>query len=986
VKSQDGAGGRSEAGEVAFALFAAATSVLPPGAVDVGELLVVIELVVSGGPASVHDAITLISLDGPSQEALGAAWSNVWRRRSSGPEANVVDPAHELVEVGCEPPSSGVIAAGAASSPVVAGAVVSAASCADAPGWARRGFDEPSAELWLDAGFSDPDEAVLWHRRGLDPSSARAWRAIGVDRPIVAERWRSVGFSAREARNWFAIGVDDHRQAIELSAAGLHSSDVGMWVAYGVSTLAAILRLVWLGLTPADVRELREVGMSDWDLIRASQSNVDLSTMTMWLEAGWSFDDATKWLAVGATIKTATSWRDLALGDDEARRWLVAGIAPSEAGAWTASGVSDANVAVELRADGVSADHVVALIRADVGVDDVAEFIRSGGSKDDVEAWIDVSGTVEVARWMRVGITVDAAEQWASAGFAAETAAEWRDAGFTASDARRWRRAGVADANDATQWAGARFAASRAGRWIRGGYCARDAVAWCEQGVREPAVAAVLEERGIRLAELRSWRLHGFSAEDALRWRDADTNPMTAASLTSLGARPTTVASWVRRTGLPASAVGAWLKNGFSVTRAIAWATTGIGDAALAARCAPVQPEDILALRRVGMTLAEIEAILTSGWAGQVEIQRLTAADVAQLRDIKISAAAWHEWLTLCRDVSTVAAWRDGGVGLARLSSVARDLKLDPAELRTWTALGATPKQVIEAHRAGVRSADVWARQASHASDKHWDESARRWAKAAGTSVSQHAALFQMLRAEGIDWAAQDEDVLNTSASQEWLDGVTDDASDATWQLVRNPVWPVVFESSDITIILDVLGDHALAWVGVGGRGGLVGFPVEEFEVRTSKRNPSWRYLAGLAVAWFVDCCIVIHEPARATSLLESASASSSRSEANARRYRPRPSFDRHVSAVASGTHAPPRAHMVAAHIRTLPVGHEPSWEAIQRAPTWIRRKLRPNQTYVRPCRRGEGGYWSELPVYLSKYSALANALGSVDLEVAESA
>ena len=116
-------------------------------------------------------------------------------------------------------------------------------------------------------------------------------------------------------------------------------------------------------------------------------------------------------------------------------------------------------------------------------------------------------------------------------------------------------------------------------------------------------------------------------------------------------------------------------------------------------------------------------------------------------------------------------------------------------------------------------------------------------------------------------------------------------------------------------------------------------------------------------------------------TLLERLTSGSRRADAHQprARYRPRPSFPQHVAAIRSGTRTSPRPHLVAAFIRTFRNGQQPSDEARSREPARVRRMLKPNQTWVRESSRGGRPLVDELQIHLSRYSALADALGFAD-------
>ena len=70
----------------------------------------------------------------------------------------------------------------------------------------------------------------------------------------------------------------------------------------------------------------------------------------------------------------------------------------------------------------------------------------------------------------------------------------------------------------------------------------------------------------------------------------------------------------------------------------------------------------------------------------------------------------------------------------------------------------------------------------------------------------------------------------------------------------------------------------------------------------------------------------------------------------------------------------------MAGHIRTLGYGMNPSGEARDRAPKYLRSQMKRNETFVRPHSRGEDEDRKAYELRLSRYSACAHAL--VELKV----
>ena len=157
-------------------------------------------------------------------------------------------------------------------------------------------------------------------------------------------------------------------------------------------------------------------------------------------------------------------------------------------------------------------------------------------------------------------------------------------------------------------------------------------------------------------------------------------------------------------------------------------------------------------------------------------------------------------------------------------------------------------------------------------------------------------------------------------------------------------------------------------------------FSARDFEPLSIVKTPIKRLTLGLAISWFVDCTIVLTKRESSGQLIfRSSSAVGSSKQRNEVRYVPTPSFHESERLVKSGERIERVIHSVKGRIRELSYGHSPSDEARERAPKYLRSKLKSNETYVRPHERGvEEKAINEYLFRLSKYSATANALGEL--------
>jgi hypothetical protein len=212
-------------------------------------------------------------------------------------------------------------------------------------------------------------------------------------------------------------------------------------------------------------------------------------------------------------------------------------------------------------------------------------------------------------------------------------------------------------------------------------------------------------------------------------------------------------------------------------------------------------------------------------------------------------------------------------------------------------------------------------------------------------------------------------------ASESWLDEIIARADSLAGHMKKAPMWPAIFESQDLTVVIAEQTGTVLGWVGVGRRGTLVAFRPSTWELLGGDGSPVWRAAVGFAVSWFVDVSIRVPEGARAPYERSETKERSAGGQASVR-YVPRPSFSAHATEVANRRRQSPPAHRVSGHVRRLRDGQTPSPAARNQAPAHIRRHLAQNETFVREHKRGDAKRTRALLTYLSRYSMLADSLG----------
>jgi hypothetical protein len=209
------------------------------------------------------------------------------------------------------------------------------------------------------------------------------------------------------------------------------------------------------------------------------------------------------------------------------------------------------------------------------------------------------------------------------------------------------------------------------------------------------------------------------------------------------------------------------------------------------------------------------------------------------------------------------------------------------------------------------------------------------------------------------------DDWMQVDVRDEWLDEILAKYEDQYDFLNLDPTWPQRFESSDLQIVLSVEGQWIRGWVGRKDMGGIVAIRLTDFEINSALQGSDLKYTVGVLVSFFLDR--TINSPSHQHPHFSSnpdGSVSGSQS------------FTKDVLDTQNGSRQAMQSHMVSGSIRRLPKGHTPSYEAVMRAPLYVRRKMRPNETFVRAHQRNGPVHKEAIIRYLQTKSNLADAIG----------
>lgn len=612
-------------------------------------------------------------------------------------------------------------------------------------------------------------------------------------------------------------------------------------------------------------------------------------------------------------------------------RWLVSGLsrsAPiwSDRFKWAARGLRPFE-AMQWNDVAVGPTAAARLVSEGLGPTDLAGWTDDAGRAARLEALVDADLTLEqLVSWAKSHMPVAEAKDWIKAGFASPSQlGAWRRLGLPPAEAGDFR-AVVGVAAVAKSWLdhGVR-SADLVAAWVDSGFGPSDAERWLGIGIDEPKVARALNQRISKNLVARLRRV-GFRGDEIVVWCD------TGANVNDLAALAATAK-------VHPDAPDAWRQ---SRNRVDTWPTW--------MPLFPESPSTPSLWKQVRLKPGDVAAIAGDG---QSESEFLKVGN----------------WLAQGTP-STVATMRRHAT---------------PVQIREWALADADFLQALAMVKPQPRSHQPSKAAASghdgNESDayryKLWALRGEVWLKPVLNQSARFEPFLRRLFDDDLDWLEPADSLNEPLGTEDWLVEVVARAESLQPSLTRAPEFPMTFDGPTVTIHLDVCDEMAAAWVGAGDRGVFVGFHTTRFDLWYNKHHPSATTAAGLAVGWFLDCTVGLRKHGTHPHL-SAAGAPRGSPTRQGSAYVPTPSFDDYLATVASGASTSPAAHRVAGHVRHLGAGRTPRDEARRNAPAYVRVTMGPRDTFVRAYDRGTTEAREEMEVHLSKYSSLADALGSL--------
>lgn len=861
-------------------------------------------------------------------------------------------------------------------------------------------------EIWRAAGFVRHETIAAWASAGFTPADAVLWYDLDVRGPDVALAWMAKDFTATSAGPWLDLGFDDPVVVLALVEDGITPSLAAEMIRRGFS-VAELQSIRRVGNRWVDIDDLLASGVTrrralEWLCAGSIPAFGGHDVVVSWASAEYGPRSASHWRTAGVEVPesvhrwrqhrfdpaSASPWIAIGVEAERARSWLTLGFGAAEAAEWIAAGVCEPAGAQGMKSAGIEVSDVSSAPLAAYRADALVSLVSAGAVKTDLPGFMEMFPDASAAvPWVEAGLDLDDTRRWLEAGFKRPMdALTWLDADIEPLDAKRWRRSGFS-ADGAMPWMTAEISPTAArswrttgvpspasaGRWVAAGFrTAASAAPWLEAGFVDPWKAGAFDRAGLTPTAAAGWARAGV--DDV-----ADIVACKQAGVSLAAAR-----RWSDRCGGDIEDLLVWRRNGYTVDSALKYSLVGFRRYdELHDLLAHVELPVVDALIERGFDARQMASLLSARTGAEFVKEALRRRNMPGWIGLGVGAHELPQWWHLCGQPKVAAIWLDDGWSVRDLSRASQRTGLDPSRAMEWRKQGLGTAEMVEAASQGFGSPQEWLDAFDGDSLREyelWCEQSLRWLGPLGVATDRSDRLLEIVWGEGLPWATTRQRVFGIRGEEDWLDEIMNRAVFSD-RIAFEPLWPATYESDDLIIVLDLIGEeNVLAWVGTREGGVALGFDLEYFEPVIDTRFPEWRYAAGLAISWYLDCAVRIREKRPQRLFKDVAPGSSGLGFDRASvRYVPQKSFVEHVEHVRIGTRSAPRPHWVRGHRRMLPAGWVPRPETRERAPVQIRRTLKRNETWVSAYRTNR---WEEvvlLNAHLSKYSALGQALGEAE-------
>ena len=736
-------------------------------------------------------------------------------------------------------------------------------------------------------------------------------------------------------------------------------------------------------------------GLGLEDSIKIYSSKIPSNYLNSWFANFEEFSEIDKWIAAGFTRpETAREWRDAGFQVEEAHEWYDLDFSnASEAMDWSTSslsiedsksirelGIFSLEEGLEWKALSEDLSSVLQISRHfDISIDELKALLQKGYSGILILRLLNYGiplGTIvdwsiaskelllqqQIEVWMGLNIDPQTAMEWMSNGISSSTASAMISKDFYLEDWMKWKTKAETDAlvvdliqnfsarESIHAWLTADLDPSTRTSCVRAGLPLETYVNWCAIGVSQVDLILEWISSGIPIPMARIWVVGGISdPKFASVWANEKFTPVDSLRAISRGY-------------LDPRVVATYSNNFFEGRR--------------------LKTVDFLETCELAdISKESLDEWLLSGWNGSgietlMEIFSIPK-EIEEWRNSQIPQASWCYWIPICdgnADVATI--WIEAKMETSRLSELSQAFSFKPIEVLEWTKAGFEPADLIAALRSGVRSPVEWRetlvrleneREEQRKSEEKWE----KWLNDASLSlpISRISNLrwqpfLRHLFIEG--YSVTKKSNIDLDASGDWYDEVAGRVVLLKNLLRKEPKWPTWYSSDEFRIGCYESSGQVLCWVGKGKRGRLVMFDSETFECFSELKTNDDCLVYGLAMSWFLDSSLLLQRQIETISLVNGV-------------YVPNKSFSSYLKFQLGNRNLHIRACEISGHLRLLPEWMNPSDGQRALAPKYLKSRMEPQHTYVRPHNRNGEVVRLQISEHLLRYSATASSVSLIN-------
>lgn len=647
-----------------------------------------------------------------------------------------------------------------------------------------------------------------------------------------------------------------------------------------------------------------------------------------------------------------TDWFGVDWGDSLRRKWMKLGLTHGQARLAQNSGLSPLTISNwlhEFVQDGLSATDFDLILKwgpTDLEPSQCLQFNKAGF--DPVSALVAIKSQVslEVATlWINAGVPLSSAVNWISARISLPKSIEWINAGALHSE--------IAE------------------RWMQLGLGPDEFLAW-RKTTDSPSNVELCILNDISPSEYSEWARNGiFDISQTVLWSKAGVKPSIASIYIRNNINFHVGITWVNipndRLVLFRGKEFEWVKKSFKFEAARSWVELSV----------PIQIAQ--EWRDLGLTSdtysefssPDIEINLSHKSRRDWAVGGVTISDVVAWCKIGINDFASAE--RLMKAGISVEALTQKYKKAARSAELER-LKTKAARKLKREKLLLESRELARQYEETARLKDVKRQEARAAKNQSSTQS---------TKGTHKTGVVAYLPNEfGVGQSMMSYHPLSKGSTVNWLEEVQAKAELLKSEISKSHQWPIefYFPAHELLVVISIDGDVVTGSLRSGNATINVKFSFLTFDPRPRVTTSLQRLAFGLSLSLLIDSTIVLKRSAtNKKRLFDAYSKTDGFGRSIYTRYFPTPTFDLGVQEILQGRGAPHAMHEVVGHIRTLHRGQKPSSAARSNAPQFLRRLLKNDQTYVVPHSRGTGEEIREYEKRLSRYSALAHAIATLE-------